>query len=194
MSALFLIESIASVWSASICCRSVCCRHRPTTAIPVGYQAQTGQVLMAMVNPAHMTPQPVQGMAPPPSAPYGWQGAPAAYAENPVSFGVAPSVGLLFHFGAGFFLIVTGMMGIAVVKLKTVKPMVYFSLMSGVASLGAIGFFFAMVKAALLVSKDRMAGDEQSRFIVAEVYVFLALYLFTALISGFSAVYTFSSF
>ena len=39
--------------------------------------------------------------------------------------------------------------------------MVYFSLMSGVASLGAIGFFFAMVKAALLVSKDRMAGDEQ---------------------------------
>ena len=51
--------------------------------IPVGYQAQTGQVLVAMpmVNPAHMSPQPVQGM--PPSAPYGWQGAPADMASPP---------------------------------------------------------------------------------------------------------------
>ena len=38
---------------------------------------------------------------------------------------------------------------------------VYFMCLSALACMGAIGFFFALVKAAMLVSRDRVAGYEQ---------------------------------
>ncbi|KAK2173658.1 hypothetical protein NP493_859g01059 [Ridgeia piscesae] len=86
---LFLVESVASIWSAAICCRSVCCGRRQTTgsAIPVIYQVQSGQVMMTMMNVA---PPPQQQQAALPDMvlpPYPGQGATAppenaAYQNN----------------------------------------------------------------------------------------------------------------
>lgn len=81
---VFLIESIASIWSAVICCRTVCCGRQRNQRVTAGFQTQTGQVIMTT---AQMALQPVYGMS---STPYPWEGAPPGYTGDPVPYEDSP--------------------------------------------------------------------------------------------------------
>ncbi|KAI0218385.1 hypothetical protein LSAT2_029898 [Lamellibrachia satsuma] len=83
---VYLLESIASIWSAAICCNVACCGRRQTTGVIVGYPPQTSHVVV--VNPGQMQQQqqPFEGMA---SPPYPGQGATAS-PGNQVSYSEPP--------------------------------------------------------------------------------------------------------